>query len=167
MSRFARRIHASVQSELDAARRAEVRHQSGLAFSHLERAHVLGQSATLEHVRVHLQMLRWAWRQRDTGESIGQAWRCVGAALFTGIGWVPTGNTGGSNVSGFHRMPVPSDLQRLIDAAMRERAHRVHSDSAGSAIRPGHWRMIQARLQEHRLARSSHRDKQYERNLLE
>jgi Protein of unknown function (DUF3703) len=117
MSQFARRLHASVQSDLDAACDAEARRESTVAFSYLKRAHVLGQSATVEHVRLHLQMLRLAWRQRDAREWIGQAWRCVGAALFTGLGKVPTGSTGGSNVSGVRRMPVPFDLQQRIDAA--------------------------------------------------
>ncbi|AGW95354.1 hypothetical protein N234_35415 [Ralstonia pickettii DTP0602] len=37
--------------------------------------------------------------------------------LTTWLGWLPIGNTGGANVSGFKAMPVPADLQRLIDAA--------------------------------------------------
>jgi hypothetical protein len=119
MSRFARHIRSSVQSELDAARLAEVRGDAEAAFRHLERAHVLGQAVIVEHVRVHWQMLLWASRQRKPGEAAGQCWRLVAAALLTGIGWVPEGNTGGANVSGLRRMPVPADLQRVIDDARR------------------------------------------------
>ena len=58
-------------------------------------------------------------RQRKLREVAGQAWRTVAAALFTAFGLVPHGNTGGSNVSGLRPMPVPPDLQRLLDAARR------------------------------------------------
>lgn len=117
MSRFASRIRASVQLELEAARQAEAGGDPRAAFRHLERAHVLGQDSTVEHVRVHWRMFTWAARQRKPQELVGQVWRLVGAALVTGIGWLPEGNTGGSNVSGLRRMPVPDDLQRVIDAA--------------------------------------------------
>lgn len=116
--RYARRIRPAVQYELDAAARRESRGDFGAAFAHLERAHVLGQAATVEHVRVHWAMLRWAWRQRATGEGVGQAWRLVGALLKTWL-WVPIGNTGGAGVGGFRPMRIPPDLQRSIDAARR------------------------------------------------
>lgn len=116
--RFARRIRPFVQYELDAAARHESRGELELAFSHLERAHVLGQTSTVEHVRVHWAMLRWALRHNAAAEALGQAWRLMGAALKTWL-WVPAGNTGGSNVSGFKPMPVPAELQRVIEAARR------------------------------------------------
>lgn len=117
MSRFAHRIRPSVQAELDAARLVDVGADAEAAFRHLERAHVLGQAATTEHVRVHWQMLRWAVRHRQAGEALGQLWRLAGALFMTWCGWVPRGNTGGTNVSGLRRMTVPPDLQRVIEAA--------------------------------------------------
>jgi hypothetical protein len=117
MSRFARRIRAHVQQELDTAREAESRGDPVAAFRNLERAHVLGQAATVEHLRVHWRMFTWGLRQRKPGEVAGQVSRLVGAALATPFGWLPHGNTGGSNVSGLRPMPVPEDLRRLIDAA--------------------------------------------------
>lgn len=116
--RFARRIRPRVQIELDAARWQEARGCVDLAAHHLERAHILGQASTLEHVRVHGAMLAFAWRQRDGAELLGQAWRVAGAALKTWA-WVPAGNTGRANVSGWRPMPVPAELRRLIDAARR------------------------------------------------
>lgn len=116
MSRFARRIRTHVQLELDAARAAESNGDPANAFRHLERAHVLGQASTVEHLRVHWRMFTWGLRQRKPGEVAGQVWRLVGAALVTPFGWIPHGNTGGSNVSGLRPMPVPEDLRRLIDA---------------------------------------------------
>lgn len=116
--RFARRIRPFVNDELDAAAACEARGDFDSAFARLERAHVLGQASTVEHARVHLAMLRWALRQRLAGESVGQAWRIAGALLKTWL-WVPVGNTGGAGVNGFRPMPVPADLQQLIDTARR------------------------------------------------
>ena len=117
MTTFALRIKPHVQAELDAAASAEAQGNFHTAFEHLERAHILGRPATLEHVRVHWRMLRYAGRNRLGGETFGQAWRMVGAGLFTAVGLVPQGNTGGSGVNGFRRMPIPRDLQSLLDAS--------------------------------------------------
>jgi hypothetical protein len=86
---------------------------------HLERAHVLGQASTREHVRVHFHMLVWAWRHRQVRELSGQLFRLLGAAMLTAIGMVPTGNTGGSNVSPFRKMAIAPDLAVLITMAQR------------------------------------------------
>lgn len=124
MTTFALLIHPSVQAELAAAASAEAQGHFHTAFQHLERAHVLGQPATAEHVRVHWRMFRFALRNRLAGEAFGQAWRLVAASLFTAVGLVPEGNTGGSNVSGVSLMPVPKDLQQVIAAARGGQGHR-------------------------------------------
>lgn len=54
--------------------------ESRRCFEYLERAHVLAQSSTFQHVRVHLLMLIWAIRYRDVPEIAGQLMRIVGAA---------------------------------------------------------------------------------------
>ncbi|MBI3346143.1 MAG: DUF3703 domain-containing protein [Burkholderiales bacterium] len=118
---FAKRISPSVTAELDAARWHESRGCADLAFHHLERAHILGQTSTALHVRTHWAMLVLAMRQRDIGELLGQVWRTAGAALKTWA-WVPTGNTGRAHVSGFKPMPIPAELKRLIEAARRPSA---------------------------------------------
>src|SRR5215510_7537240 len=64
-TRFGTRIRPSVQAELDAAAACEAHGRAGEAFGHLERAHVLGQADTLQHVRVHWAMLRWGLRNRS------------------------------------------------------------------------------------------------------
>lgn len=117
MTTFAIRIQSTLQAELEAAAVAEAQGQFYAAVQHLERAHVLGQPATVEHVRVHWRMFRFALRQRLTGEAFGQAWRIVAASLFTAMGLVPEGNTGGFDVSGFKRLPVPKDLHEVIQSA--------------------------------------------------
>lgn len=114
MSEFGRRIRPYVTHEILAAREAESRGQPDIAFSHLERAHVLGQASTVEHVRAHWHMLLWGIRQRNSRECLGQILRIVGAALSTALGLVPQGNTGGSNVPPFKSMPIPPELASRI-----------------------------------------------------
>lgn len=111
---FARNIRPYVDAELRAARE-----DAAHAFAHLERAHVLGQASTREHVRVHWRMLAWAWQQRDGREFFGQIYRLIGAATKTFIGMVPMGNTGGANVSPVKPMPVDPELAAIIERAKR------------------------------------------------
>jgi len=80
MGAFARNIRPHVAAELRAADKAEARGEPGAAFAHLERAHVLGRAATVEHVRVPWRMLRWGLRYREVRERAGQVVRFVGAA---------------------------------------------------------------------------------------
>lgn len=117
MSSFSIRIRPHVQAELDAAHAAERRGEFYTAFLKLERAHVLGQASTREHVRVHWLMLRFAIRHRLAAESFGQAWRVVTATLATPLGLVPSGNTGGADVNGFKPMRMTQDLRSAIEAA--------------------------------------------------
>ena len=119
MNDFRRRIHPHVQAELSAAEAAQAGGRPALAFSHLERAHVLGQASTAEHVRVHWRMFLWGLRQRDAREWAGQLMRIVGAATKTAFGLVPEGNTGGSKVSPFKRLPIAPELAARIAQARR------------------------------------------------
>lgn len=118
MNTFSRSIRPFVNLELTAAANAQ---SDSVSFMHLERAHVLGQASTWEHVRVHFHMLLRALRHREVRELSGQLFRLLGAAALTGIGMVPTGNTGGSNVSPFRKMAIAPDLAILIAMAQRER----------------------------------------------
>lgn len=111
---FGKRIRPYVSAELESAAQAEKRNDHRLAFSHLERAHVLGQASTREHVRVHWQMLLWGIRHRAAHEVFGQIIRIVGAATKTAFGLVPVGNTGGSNVSAIKPLPIPADLAAVL-----------------------------------------------------
>lgn len=116
---YADRIRPAVQAELDCARHRLAAGEPAAAFRHLERAHVLGQASTREHLRSHWQMLRWAVAQRDRRELFGQLLRLIGAATKTFVGLIPEGNTGGAKVSPLRHMPIPRDLARVIAAARR------------------------------------------------
>jgi len=86
-----------------------------LAFHHLERAHVLGQTSTYQHTRIHWRMFKLAVRQRSPREIWGQIVRIIGASTKTPFGIYPTGNTGGSNIWFFRRLPIADDLQEVLD----------------------------------------------------
>jgi hypothetical protein len=107
-------LREAFKAELKAAHEAAAANDARTAWSRLERAHILGQRSTRAHVRAHLEMLRFALRHRDSREIFGQITRIIGASFFSRI-WIPDGNTGGSNVSAFRSMPIPEDLERLLD----------------------------------------------------
>ena len=87
------------------------------AFYHLERAHVLGQTSTYQHTLIHWRMFKLAIKQHSPREIWGQIIRIVGASTKTPFGIYPKGNTGGANVWFFKPMPVPDDLQKILDAS--------------------------------------------------
>jgi hypothetical protein len=82
------------------------------AFRYFERAQILGQECTLLHVRAHMRCFDVPGG-RTISELVGQLKRIVAASLFSRI-WVPKGNTGGANVSALKPMPVPQDLQHIL-----------------------------------------------------
>jgi hypothetical protein len=107
-------LRNAYEAELSAADAATVEGRLEVAFHHIERAHILSQRHTLEHVHVHWLMLRLgasvgAWR-----EVIGQSTRIVAAAVFSRI-WVPMGNTGRAHVSAMKPMSIPDDLRSLLE----------------------------------------------------
>ena len=118
---FGFRIRAYVDAELAASRSAERAGDAEAAFRHLERAHILGQRSTVQHVRVHVLMLLWGLRNHRAREVVGQFTRVIGAATKTWVGLVPSGNTGGADVSPFKPMAIPDDLAELIDVARSPR----------------------------------------------
>lgn len=84
------------------------------AFPHLEVAHVLGQQYVAPHVATHYWMLKIGFKRRSLCEVGGQITRIVLGALGSAVGVVPAGNTGGTNVSMFKRLPVDPNIQKLI-----------------------------------------------------
>lgn len=117
MSSFCKQITPYVNEELAKAKLAEQDGDAAKAFTHLENAHVLGQEATLIHVKVHYLMLVWGIKQKSLKEVIGQIIRLIGAAALTRIKGVPIGNTGGSNVSAVKPMPIKKEHAEIIAKA--------------------------------------------------
>jgi hypothetical protein len=105
---------AGFEREIAQARALMSRGELQGAFAHLERAHVIGQSHVIPHVVAHWLMLLVALRQFQFIAAWGQVVRIIFGALGSAVGVVPTGNTGGSNVSMFKRMAIEPELQDVI-----------------------------------------------------
>lgn len=114
-------LAAAFDAEILYAERALDNNDLAEAFSHLERAHVLGQWYVRPHLIAHLGMLRIGWRLRDVREIVGQVIRIPGGVIGSAIGRVPRGNTGGSRVSAFQSLPIPPDLKELLALDRRSR----------------------------------------------
>ncbi len=84
-------------------------------FAHMERAHVIGQASVVPHARSHWLMLKVEFRRRRPMSVFGQVVRIVLGVLGSAVGVVPVGNTGGTDVSMFKRMPIAPELQNIID----------------------------------------------------
>ncbi len=108
------RLRPHFQAELYAARLSTDQQDLAAAFAHLERAHILGQRWALPHTHTHLLMMRHGWRTGDRREILGQVPRIVFGFFMSFFGRVPTGNTGGANVSPEQPMPIPADLQAIL-----------------------------------------------------
>ncbi len=102
--------------EVAAARARMAAGELEAAMGHLERAHVIGQRQVWPHVLSHWLMLKLELRRGRPGAAVGQLLRIVLGALGSALGVVPTGNTGGSDIGMFRRLPVAPDLQAAIDA---------------------------------------------------
>jgi len=113
-------IERHIAIEIAEAERLSAAGEAEAAFRHLERAHVLGQSSTYQHTRVHWLMLKHGFWQRDTNEIVGQVLRIGGAATKTPLGIYPKGNTGGANVHPLKPMPLEPDLSEILEQAERE-----------------------------------------------
>lgn len=91
------------------------------ACVHLERAHVLGQASVRWHVLAHWHMLKIAIRRHQGIAAMGQVARILLGAVGSAVGRVPIGNTGGSNVSMFARMPIAPELLLVMEGTTLER----------------------------------------------
>ena len=114
--RLPARLRPYFEAELQAARLATARRELPAGFAHLERAHILGQRWALSHTPTPLRMMRHGWSTGDRREILGQVPRIVFGFLMSFFGRVPTGNTGGANVSPEQPMPVPADLKAILAA---------------------------------------------------
>ena len=112
--KFTKNIAPVVKEEIQLSQVANSKGENDRAFNHLENAHVLGQESTYWHVKVHFLMFAWSIRNRNTKEFFGQILRIVGALTKTAIGLVPIGNTGGSNISPFKKLPLKPEHRVAI-----------------------------------------------------
>lgn len=110
-------LESAYRGEIAAFAAAERGGDAALAWTSLERAHILSQRRLMLHLDVHAVMLGFALRRREWGEVGGQVLRLLLAPLGALLGRIPIGNTGRANVSAFTPMAVPEDLRAVLAAA--------------------------------------------------
>lgn len=85
-----------------------------IAWRHLERAHVIGQSYPYEHSFIHWKMLQFGFIIKSPKEIFGQIPRLLFGGVKSFIGKIPTGNTGGANVPPLRTMPIENDILEMF-----------------------------------------------------
>jgi hypothetical protein len=118
---------AAFDHEIALAKERVAQREFEAGLTHLERAHVLGQAFVLPHARSHWLMLQVELRRNRLGAAFGQVVRIGLGLIGSAVGVVPIGNTGGSDVSMFERMPIDPELQHLIDGRQRPDARSQRS----------------------------------------
>ncbi len=84
------------------------------SWQHLERAHIIGQPYPYHHSLVHWKMLLFGIKTKNTKEILGQIPRLLVGGVKSFVGKIPVGNTGGASVPPLQPMPIPNDLQLII-----------------------------------------------------
>lgn len=84
------------------------------AWTHLERAHILGQKYPIAHTYVHWKMLLFGFKIKDTKEILGQIPRLIFGGVKSFVGHVPIGNPGGANVPPLKPFPIDKELQNIL-----------------------------------------------------
>ncbi len=102
------------QLELESYQTAMDKGDLQLAWTHLERAHILGQPWFVQHTHVHWLMLKFGIKIKNRKEIIGQLPRLLVGGVKSFVGKIPTGNTGGANVPPLRKMQIPEDLEILL-----------------------------------------------------
>jgi hypothetical protein len=106
---------AAFDSEIALARELIARGELEESFVRLQRAHVIGQAFVAPHATTHWLMLLVELRRGRVTAAFGQVARVVLGSLGSAVGIVPTGNTGGTDIIMFKRMPIDPELQDIID----------------------------------------------------
>jgi hypothetical protein len=105
------------REELEAYHYMLSHHKLELAWTHLERAHVLGQAYPLAHSRVHWLMLKFGFHIKSVREIIGQLPRLLVGGVKSFVNVIPTGNTGGANIPPLQSLPITPDLLAIFKSA--------------------------------------------------
>jgi len=108
------RARQLIAEEMAVFEHAKVCGNTTEAWRALERAHIVSQLHLGPHLASHWAMLRFAVRERDAKEVVGQIFRLALAPLGAISGRIPAGNTGRANVSAFQPMKIPDDLRKRL-----------------------------------------------------
>lgn len=114
------RLKPFYAEELRAYRQALLDRELLVAWRHLERAHIIGQAYPWEHTYAHWLMLRFGFSIKSWKEVRGQLLRLLVGGVKSFVGKIPAGNTGGSDVPPLLSMPIPPDLQAMLEGKMKK-----------------------------------------------
>jgi hypothetical protein len=84
------------------------------AWTHLERAHILGQKYPFAHTFVHWKMLQFGIKIKSGKEIFGQIPRLLVGGVKSFVGKIPVGNPGGANVPPLKPFPIEKELQDIF-----------------------------------------------------
>lgn len=113
-TRFPKRLHFYFRKELVQYRTCLKNGNLLQAWSHLERAHIIGQAYPFPHTYAHWLMLKFGFRIKSKREILGQFPRLLVGGVKSFVGTIPVGNTGGANVPPLKSMPLPVDIQKMF-----------------------------------------------------
>lgn len=116
-TRMPKKLLPFFRQELSLYKTAFLANNLPLAWNHLERAHVIGQSYPYQHSLAHWKMLMFGIRIKSIKEVIGQIPRLIVGGVKSFVGHVPVGNTGGSNIPPLRRMPISDDIKAIFKEA--------------------------------------------------
>lgn len=107
-------LRDAFETEMDSARRLFTHGETRQSFHHLERAHILGQRYFRPHLITHWWMFRVGIREKNPAEIRGQIARMVAVLPGYISGWIPVGNSGGSDVFALKKLPIPDEFAELL-----------------------------------------------------
>ncbi len=113
-TRIPHKLDSYYKIELSKYRKALESNDFVVAYRHLERAHILGQSYPVQHTYIHWLMLKFGVRIKDFREVTGQIPRLLLGGVKSFIGRIPVGNTGGAYVPILKPMEIPDDLKAIL-----------------------------------------------------
>jgi len=87
------------------------------AWTHLERAHILGQKYPYAHTYVHWKMLQFGFKIKSGKEVLGQIPRLFFRGVKSFVGKIPVGNPGGADVPPLKPFPIDEELRAIFLAA--------------------------------------------------
>lgn len=108
-------VQEQFKAELGRAKTAIAAEDFEMAWSALQRAHILGQRDAVAHTIAHWNMLKLAWKQRDFREVTGQLLPTVLATPLTLLfGQMRSLRGGKANVNDLEEMEIPEDIQHIL-----------------------------------------------------
>ena len=87
------------------------------AWTHLERAHIIGQKYPFAHSLVHWEMLKFGFKIKNFKEIVGQVPRLIFGGVKSFVGKVPVGNPGGANVPPLKPFPIDPEILDIFAKA--------------------------------------------------